>query len=86
MNEIIGWIGTVCLSCCGIPQIIIAFKYDIATKGISWFYLSGWIIGIICMLVYIHSRSGEYQYPLQVANLISLSCAVILSTMKYRRK
>jgi uncharacterized protein with PQ loop repeat len=85
--EIIGWCGTFFLSCCGIPQLIVAFKDDVAVRGMTYPYLYGWIIGIICMTIYIHLLPAkEYPYPLQVANAISLSCALMLLFLKRRVK
>ena len=86
-TEIVGWIGTVLLSCCGIPQVIAATKNDIAVRGITYWYLFGWVVGISCMVVYIHYTGvTKYQYPLQIANLVSLTCGIILACMKYQKE
>ena len=85
--ELIGWTGTVVLSCCGIPQIVASFKDDIAVRGMTYGYLFGWIAGIAIMMLYIHLMpSKHYPYPLQVANFVSLSCALILTERKRRIK
>lgn len=83
--EFIGWVGTFFLSCCGIPQVIASFKDDIALRGLTYTYLYGWIIGISCMAVYIHFLPAvSYPYPLQAANIISLTSVLTLTFMKHR--
>lgn len=85
MIEVIGWCGTVFLSGCGVPQTIAAFKDSRAATGITYFYLFGWIMGVICMSIYIHGTSvAHYPWPLQIANALSLTCAFMLLTLKRR--
>jgi uncharacterized protein with PQ loop repeat len=83
--EIVGWIGTVCLSCCGVPQLLASIKDSSKASGFSYSYLVGWIIGILVMMVYIHLReNASYPYPLQVANIVSLSCACSFMCIRLR--
>lgn len=83
--EIVGWIGTVCLSCCGVPQLLASIKDSGKASGFSYSYLGGWIIGILAMMVYIHFReNAAYPYPLQVANLVSLTCACSFMFIRLR--
>ena len=50
--ELIGWIGSVLLACCGAPQAWMSYKQK-HSRGISWGFLSLWMGGEILTLIYI---------------------------------
>lgn len=52
----IGWIGSLLLAFCGLPQAITAIKTK-SGKGISWIFLIMWFIGELFTLIYIWPKS-----------------------------
>lgn len=80
MLTLVGWLGTVLFSICGIPQAIKCYK-DGNSDGLSWFFLLAWLGGEVCMLVYIGARR-ELDYPLLVNYTLNLASLLIL--LKYK--
>jgi uncharacterized protein with PQ loop repeat len=52
MLENIGWLGSVLLAFCGLPQAIESYKTK-SSEGLTWGFISMWFIGEICTFVYI---------------------------------
>lgn len=50
--DTIGWIGSILLAFCGLPQAIEAYKTKQA-KGITWGFIITWFTGELLTLVYI---------------------------------
>ena len=50
--ENIGWIGSVLLAFCGLPQAIESFKTK-SSAGLTWGFIGMWFIGEICTFLYI---------------------------------
>ena len=73
--EIMGWIGSILLAICGIPQAIMSFK-DKNSDGISWAFLLLWAFGEIFALAYVYDK---LDIPLLLNYSVNmLTLAVIL--------
>ena len=53
--EILGWLGSICLGICGIPQAWQSFK-DKHSHGISWGFVLLWAFGEIFALAYVYDK------------------------------
>ena len=53
--NILGWLGSVCLAICGIPQAIQSYR-DKHSHGISWGFLLLWTFGEIFALAYVYDK------------------------------
>lgn len=53
--SILGWLGSVCLAICGIPQAIQSYR-DKHSHGISWGFLLLWTFGEIFALAYVYDK------------------------------
>ena len=48
----IGWIGSILLAFCGLPQAIESYKTK-NSNGLTWGFILMWLIGEICTFIYI---------------------------------
>lgn len=53
--EILGWLGSICLAICGLPQAWQSFK-DKHSHGISWGFVLLWSFGEIFALAYVYDK------------------------------
>lgn len=53
--SIIGWLGSICLAICGVPQAWTSYK-DRHSHGISWAFLLLWAFGEIFALAYVYDK------------------------------
>jgi uncharacterized protein with PQ loop repeat len=53
--EILGWLGSICLAICGIPQAWQSFK-DKHSHGISWGFVLLWAFGEMFALAYVYDK------------------------------
>lgn len=53
--EILGWLGSLCLAICAIPQAWMSFR-DKHSEGISWSFLLLWAFGELFALVYVYDK------------------------------
>lgn len=53
--EIMGWLGSICLAICGIPQAWQSFK-DKHSHGISWGFVLLWSFGELFALAYVYDK------------------------------
>lgn len=70
--EIIGWIGSILLAFCGLPQAIESYKTK-SSAGLTWGFLLMWFVGEIFTIIYIIPK---WHWPLlfnYTANVIFLS-------------
>lgn len=77
---ILGWLGSVCLAICGVPQAWSSYK-DKHSRGISWGFLLLWAFGELFALAYV---SDKLDFPLLMnyaANILIVG--VILYYKKY---
>lgn len=76
----IGWVGSILLAFCGLPQMLDAIKKKSA-KGLTWGFLLMWYVGELATFVYILPKA---DLPLLVnygANILFLSVII-----HYKRK
>jgi uncharacterized protein with PQ loop repeat len=62
----IGWIGSLLLSFCGLPQASKTYRTRKA-DDLSWGFLGMWGMGEVFTFIYVldlNLAKGEYQYPL----------------------
>lgn len=55
LAEILGWLGSLCLAVCAIPQAWMSYK-DKHSEGISWAFLLLWAFGEIFALAYVYDK------------------------------
>jgi uncharacterized protein with PQ loop repeat len=55
LAEILGWLGSICLAVCAIPQAWMSFK-DKHSEGISWAFLLLWAFGEVFALAYVYDK------------------------------
>jgi len=53
--EIMGWLGSICLAVCGIPQAWQSYK-DKHSDGISWGFVILWAFGEVFALAYVYDK------------------------------
>lgn len=53
--EIIGWLGSICLAVCAIPQAWMSYK-EKHSEGISWAFLLLWAFGELFALAYVYDK------------------------------
>ena len=70
--ETIGWIGSILLAFCGLPQAIESYRTK-NSDGLTWSFLLMWGVGEIFTIIYILPK---WHWPLifnYTANLIFIS-------------
>lgn len=70
--NIFGYIGSICLAICAIPQAYLSYKQG-HSKGISLGFLSLWTFGEIFTLIYILPKADVPLLINYLSNLIFLS-------------
>ena len=55
MIEIIGWLGSICLAICGLPQAWMSYR-DKHSHGISWAFVLLWAFGEAFALAYVYDK------------------------------
>lgn len=75
MNECVGWVGSVLLAFCGLPQAIESWRRG-SSEGVAWGFLVMWGFGEIFALAYVIQK---FDIPLifnYLANLLFLAVIV----------
>jgi uncharacterized protein with PQ loop repeat len=80
MLELIGWIGSVLLACCGIPQAYSSHK-DGHSDGISHAFLWMWAIGEVLTFTYV---LGFQTLSLPLIANYAVNILVLLVIIKYK--
>lgn len=81
--EIMGWLGSICLAVCGIPQAIQSYK-DKHSEGISNGFLILWSLGEIFALAYVYDKLDLPLLLNYATNIFIL--AVIIYYKMYPKK
>jgi len=81
MIDLLGWIGSICLGLCALPQAYHSWKTK-SSAGLSLSFLVLWILGEIATLIYILCTT--IQIPLIVNYSVNLICLLII--VKYWKK
>lgn len=55
MLDNIGWIGSILLAFCGLPQAIESYKTK-SSEGLTWGFISMWFIGEIFTIIYVFPK------------------------------
>lgn len=76
--EVIGWVGSIMLALCGLPQAIKSYRTK-SSKDISIWFLILWLLGEVLTLVYVFPK---LDWPL-IMNY-SFNIGLICVILKYR--
>jgi uncharacterized protein with PQ loop repeat len=82
---IIGYIGSILLALCGVPQAIKAWKTNSA-KDISWLFLLSWLLGEMFTFAYVLPK---FDLPLllnYVVNMIVISVIIKIKNQTVSQK
>lgn len=77
---LMGWIGSVCLALCGVPQAIQSYK-DKHSHGISWGMLLLWAFGEIFALTYVFNK---LDMPMVMNYGINIFVIAVMLYYKFR--
>ncbi len=55
LAELMGWLGSICLAICGVPQAWMSYK-DKHSEGISWAFILLWAFGEAFALAYVYNK------------------------------
>jgi len=80
--QTLGWIGSIMLAICGLPQAYKSYK-DKHSDGISWGFLFLWGFGELFTLAYIVPK---FDYPLILNYSINLIFIGIIVKYKFSPK
>ena len=75
MLENIGWIGSLLLAFCGLPQALESIKTK-SSEGLTWGFIGMWFIGEICTFIYILPKLDLPLLFNYTANIIFLSIII----------
>lgn len=73
--ETIGWIGSVLLAFCGLPQAVESYRTK-SSAGLTWGFILMWFVGEIFTVIYIIPK---WHWPLifnYTANILFLSVII----------
>ena len=73
--ENIGWLGSILLAFCGLPQAIESIKTK-SSEGLTWGFIGMWFIGEICTFIYILPKMDLPLLFNYTANIIFLSIII----------
>ena len=73
--EIIGWLGSILLAFCGLPQAIESYKTK-SSEGLTWGFIGMWFIGEIMTIIYILPQMVLPLIFNYTANIIFLSIII----------
>jgi uncharacterized protein with PQ loop repeat len=73
--ENIGWVGSILLAFCGLPQAIESYKTK-SSEGLTWGFIGMWFIGEICTFIYILPKMDLPLLLNYTANIIFLSIII----------
>jgi uncharacterized protein with PQ loop repeat len=84
--EQIGWLGSILLAFCGLPQAIESIKTK-SSEGLTWGFILMWFIGEIMTFVYILPKMDLPLLFNYTANIIFLGIIIFYKLLpKYPRK
>ena len=73
--ENIGWLGSILLAFCGLPQAIESIKTK-SSEGLTWGFIGMWFIGEICTFIYILPKMDLPLLLNYTANIIFLAIII----------
>lgn len=84
----IGWIGSVCLGGCSLPQAVKCYKEGNA-EGLSWAFVALWLGGELLTLSYVLGSNFDHSLPLitnYIANIILIGIMVKYKIIPRRKE
>ena len=82
--ESIGWLGSILLAFCGLPQAIESIKTK-SSEGLTWGFIGMWFIGEICTFVYILPKMDLPLLLNYTANIIFLAIIIFFKLYPKRK-
>ena len=82
--ENIGWLGSILLAFCGLPQAIESIKTK-SSEGLTWGFIGMWFIGEICTFIYILPKMDLPLLLNYTANIIFLAIIIFYKIMPKRK-
>ncbi len=79
VTQTVGWIGSLCLAFCGLPQAIQSYRQG-NSKGVNLGFLVLWLTGEIFTLVYVFTSLTSLQ--LMVNYTVNLICVLVIMFYK----
>jgi uncharacterized protein with PQ loop repeat len=73
--EMLGWLGSILLAFCGLPQAIESYKTK-SSDGLTWGFIAMWFIGEIFTFIYILPKMDLPLMFNYTANIIFLSIII----------
>ena len=73
--ETIGWIGSILLAFCGLPQAIESYKTK-SSEGLTWGFISMRYIGVVFTIIYVFPKMDLPLLFNYSANLLFLSVII----------
>jgi len=80
MLENIGWLGSILLAFCGLPQAIESIKTK-SSEGLTWGFIGMWFLGEICTFIYILPKMDLPLLFNYTANIIFLAIIIYFKLM-----
>ena len=78
--EQIGWLGSILLAFCGLPQAIESIKTK-SSEGLTWGFIGMWFLGEIMTFIYILPKMDLPLLFNYTANIIFLSIIIFYKLM-----
>ena len=82
--ENIGWLGSILLAFCGLPQAIESIKTK-SSEGLTWGFIGMWFIGEICTFIYILPKMDLPLLLNYTANIIFLAIIIFFKLYPKRK-
>lgn len=82
--EVLGWLGAILFSCCGIPQVIKTYRTK-STKDLSWWFLLMWFGGEVFTTIYVaycNVTTDKIQWSLLTNYFINIGIVIYLLYLK----
>ena len=80
--ELLGWVGSIMLSICGLPQAYESYKNK-NSDGINWGFILLWLIGEVLVVFYVLYKK---EYPLVFNCALNIVLASIIMYYKLKKK
>lgn len=77
--ELIGWLGSLFLSICGIPMAVKSWR-DKHSDGVSHLFLWFWFLGEVLLLIYVLPK---LDYPLIMNFAVNIISVLVIIRYKY---
>lgn len=78
--ENIGWIGSILLAFCGLPQAVESIKTK-SSEGLTWGFIGMWFLGEIMTFIYILPKMDLPLLFNYTANIIFLAIIIYFKLM-----